>query len=82
MPTAKAPPARRRRKPTPPPPAPPPERLVLTVPETAALLGCSEVTVWRLLSRGRLKRVKMGTSTRINRAAVEAYAAEGDEAKK
>ena len=81
MPTVKTPPARRRRKPTPPPP-PPPERLVLTVPETAALLGCSEVTVWRLLSRGRLKRVRIGTSTRINRAAVEAYAATGDGAKK
>ena len=41
--------------------------------EAAAVIGCSEATVWRLLGRGRLKRLRIGGSTRLNRAAVEAY---------
>ena len=58
--------------------AAPPERPNLSVPEAAAVIGCSEATVWRLLGRGRLKRLRIGGSTRLNRAAVEAYAANGD----
>ena len=79
MPTAKTPvkrrPSRARKQP---PPAPPPEQLVLSVPEAAAMLRCSEATVWNRLRDGTLKRVRMGGSTRLNRAAVERYAATGD----
>jgi excisionase family DNA binding protein len=82
VPTAKTPVKRRRpsRAGKVPPPAPPPERLVLTVPEAAAMLGCSEGTVWNRLRDGTLKRVRMGGRTRLNRAAVEAYAVNGDPA--
>jgi excisionase family DNA binding protein len=70
---------RRPRKPSPPPPPPaPPERPNLSVPEAAAVLGCSESTVWNWLREGKLERVRIGGMTRINRAAVEAYAAQGD----
>ena len=42
------------------------------------MLGCSEGTVWNRLRDGTLKRVRMGGQTRLNRAAVEAYAVNGD----
>ena len=69
---------RRPRKPVPPPPAPP-ERPNLSVPEAAAVIGCSEGTVWNRLRDGTFQRVRIGGMTRINRAAVEAYAARGDQ---
>jgi excisionase family DNA binding protein len=80
VPTAKTPVKRRRpsRAGKVPPPAPPPERPNLSVPEAAAVIGCSEATVYNRLRDGTFKRVQIGGRTRLNRAAVEAYAAKGD----
>lgn len=55
------------------PVGPPPERVALTVPEVAAMLGCSERTVWTLLATEKLPRVRLGASVRIHRAAVERF---------
>lgn len=57
---------------------PPPERVALTVPEAAELLGISVRHVYRLLDAGRLPRTRMGGAVRISRAAVEQYALTGD----
>jgi excisionase family DNA binding protein len=77
---ATAPSLRRRRpgKTPPPPPLPPPEQPWLTVAQAAQVLGCSESTVWNWLRGGKLERIRHGGMTRLNRAAVEAYAAQGD----
>jgi excisionase family DNA binding protein len=82
LPTAKTPTRPRRRPPKAAPPEVAPEQLLVTVPQAAVMLVCSEALVWKLLERGRLKRVRMGTATRISRAAVEAYAAKGDPPKR
>lgn len=52
--------------------------LLLTCLQVAALLGCSERTVKRLLSRRELTRRKVGGLTRIPRSSVEAFVRRGD----
>lgn len=42
-----------------------------TVEETAAWLGCSSVTVRRMIRAGKLPRVKVGRLDRIPRKALE-----------
>jgi excisionase family DNA binding protein len=74
MPTSK----RKRKAPTPLPPA---ERPAVTVAEAAALLDVHEATVWRLLARGALPRVHVGRTTRIYRAELEAFLANGGHGK-
>ena len=61
------------------PEEPSPEALAFTVPQAAERLGVSVRHVYRLLAAGALPRARMGGATRINRAAVEAYAVAGDQ---
>jgi excisionase family DNA binding protein len=63
---------KRPRRPKTPPPA---DSLLLTIPETSEALRSSRGTVYNLIKAGRLKVVKLGTSTRITRASAEALAA-------
>ncbi len=49
---------------------------LLSVPDVAERFGVSEATVWRLLRRGELARVKVGTSTRVPADAVAAFVAD------
>jgi excisionase family DNA binding protein len=44
---------------------------LVTVDETAAWLGCSVVTVRRMIRAGKLRRVKVGRLDRIPRTALE-----------
>jgi excisionase family DNA binding protein len=44
---------------------------LVTVEDTAAWLGCSVVTVRRMLRAGKLRRVKVGRLDRIPRTALE-----------
>jgi hypothetical protein len=52
-------------------PAVPADALLLSVRETAALLGRSENSIWAMLRSGQLTRVKAGGSTKIARAEAE-----------
>jgi excisionase family DNA binding protein len=45
-----------------------PQRLLVTVPEAAAILGMGQVSVWGLVSSGQLPSVKLGRSRRIRTA--------------
>lgn len=58
------------------------ERLMLRIPEAAALLGSSEPEVYRLIAAGDLKAVRLGTRYRITRGALDAFVErlEADEA--
>lgn len=49
--------------------------LTLTVDEAAAELRVSRRTLYRLIESGELPRVKIGSTTRITRAALEHYVA-------
>ena len=69
-----------RRHAPPPTPAPPPERVALTVPEAATVLGLGQSTVWAMLNRGVLPRVRVGRSTRISRTAIDEFMAVGGNA--
>ena len=73
---AAGPKTRRRKAPTP-LPVPPPERVALTVPEAAAVLGLGKSTIWAMLARGDLPRVRAGRTTRISRTAIDEYMAAG-----
>jgi excisionase family DNA binding protein len=44
---------------------------LVTVDDTAAWLGCSVVTVRRMIRAGKLRRVKVGRLDRIPRTALE-----------
>ena len=48
---------------------------VLSVAETARLLGCGESTVWEKLARGQLIAVKDGCRTKILMSSIERHAA-------
>lgn len=48
---------------------------LVTVDDAARWLGCSVVTVRRLIHAGKLKRVKVGRLDRVPRAALERLAA-------
>jgi excisionase family DNA binding protein len=48
------------------------ERLALTVDETAAALGLSRPTIWRMIRRGELQSVKVGGRRLIPVAALRA----------
>jgi hypothetical protein len=50
----------------------PPDALLLSVRETAALIGRSENIVWAMLKTGQLTRIKAGNSTKVARSEVEA----------
>jgi excisionase family DNA binding protein len=65
----------------PPSAPPPPERAALSVPEVAAILGCSQSMVWNLLRDGKLPRVRIGSSTRVHRSAVERFLEDGGTAR-
>ena len=52
------------------------ERLLLTVPQAAELLGISENHAWHLIGRGELPSVKLGSLRRVSRSALEAWIAE------
>ena len=49
---------------------------MLKVAEVAVLLRVCERTVYRLLKRGELKKVKVGSALRIPQEAVDAYLAQ------
>lgn len=49
---------------------------LLKVGEVAALLGCSERSVYNRVYEGKLALVKIGGSTRFERAEVERFVAE------
>ena len=53
-------------------------KLAYSPDEAALALGVGRTTVFGLLKEGRLKRVKIGTSTVIPRSSLEALLAEGD----
>lgn len=42
-------------------------------PEAARILGIGRTTVYRLMDRGDLHSVRIGTARRIPRSAIEAY---------
>lgn len=44
---------------------------LVTVPQAAEWLGCSVVTVRRLIAAGKLKRLKVGRLDRVPRSALE-----------
>lgn len=52
-------------------------RPLVTVPEVAEWLRCSEKTAWRLLAAGHLARVKVGARTLVTRESVQVYIAQG-----
>lgn len=56
-----------------------PERLVLTIPEVAELLGISENHCWNLVSRGDIPSVKLGALRRVSRVALERWLDERSE---
>jgi len=55
---------------------PPPEKLLLSVPEAAFVLGLSERTVWYLLERQRLASVRVGRAVRISRQQLDQFIAD------
>jgi excisionase family DNA binding protein len=50
---------------------------LLTVPEAAHRLRLSRVTIWRLLNRGELTRVRIGRSVRVTTESVVRIAKRG-----
>jgi excisionase family DNA binding protein len=52
-----------------------PEQELLTVPQVAALLGISRVTVYGLINEGRLESVLLGRLRRIPRDALDEFIA-------
>ncbi|HYF14042.1 MAG TPA: excisionase family DNA-binding protein [Phycisphaerales bacterium] len=51
--------------------------VALTVREAARRLSLSQSTIWRLLARGTLARVRVGRSVRVLAKSVEEFAAKG-----
>jgi excisionase family DNA binding protein len=49
------------------------EKLLLTVTETASLIGLGRSSTYALIRRGALKSVKIGGSRRVARCDVEAF---------
>jgi len=49
-----------------------PERMAVTVPEAARRLSVSTATVWRLLDRGDLARVRIGRAVRVPVESIDA----------
>ena len=52
-------------------------RPLMSVPDVAARLHCSEKTAWRLVGSARLTKVKVGARTLVTPESVEAYIAQG-----
>jgi len=52
-----------------------PDPLLLTIPETAEVLAISARTVERLLHRGELARVRIGSSVRVSVRSIESFIA-------
>ena len=50
-----------------------PQRRFLTVPETAAHLRVSAKTIYRLIERGQLPALRVGSQSRVDEAALEAW---------
>lgn len=51
-----------------------PDQPLYDIPHTGKLLGgISRVSVYRLINRGKLKLVKLGTSSRITAGSIQAY---------
>ncbi len=48
-------------------------RLLLTVPETAAMLGVSDRTVWRLIGQGELALVRCNRAARVTAESIERF---------
>jgi excisionase family DNA binding protein len=57
----------------------PPQSLLLSVNETAALLGIHRATVYELLATGQLRSTTLGRRRVIPRVAVEAFVAQLDQ---
>lgn len=51
--------------PTPPPMDIPPDKLTYTLKEAAAALGVGRTTLWRAVSEGKLRAIKLGSRTLI-----------------
>ncbi|HEC91480.1 MAG TPA: DNA-binding protein [Candidatus Atribacteria bacterium] len=49
------------------------KKRLLTVKEVAQYLGVSEPTVWVLLRKGVLKRIKVGGATRIDKIDLDKF---------
>jgi len=58
-------------------PLPFPVQRLLTIHQAAAELNCSPRTVWRLISAGSLRMVRLGRAVRITRESIEAFVARG-----
>jgi excisionase family DNA binding protein len=50
-----------------------PRQMLLTVPETAELLGVSEWLIWRLVWNGQLPSTRVGRLVRLYLTEVERY---------
>ena len=65
-------------------PNPPPQNVVsalapktVGVPEAARLLGCSTRTIWRLLTTGDLRTIRIGRRTLVAIASIDGLVAKG-----
>lgn len=58
-----------------------PERAMLTIPETAAVLGIAKTTLYELLRTGRisLRTHRLGRQLRVSRVNLDRYLAEQDD---
>jgi excisionase family DNA binding protein len=54
------------------------ESELMKIPDAAAFLGCSEIFLYRLTSRGLIKHYRVGRSIRMSRAQLEEYLAIGE----
>lgn len=58
----------------------PSPRPLMSLPDVAIWLHCSEKTAWRLVGSGRLTKVKVGSRTLVTPESVEAYITRGGDA--
>ncbi|MGB9848869.1 MAG: helix-turn-helix domain-containing protein [Moorellaceae bacterium] len=49
------------------------EKLLLTVPEAAALMGCSRAHLYNLINKGEIPTVRLGRAVRIPRKWLEQW---------
>jgi excisionase family DNA binding protein len=51
---------------------------LMKIPDAAAFLGCSEIFLYRLTSRGLIQHYRVGRTIRFSRTQLEAYLAAGE----
>lgn len=57
-----------------------PERLTLTVPEAARMIGCGRDTAYGLVRDGQLRSIRVGWRIIVPREAVEQFLSQGSQA--